>query len=42
MVRWEAWGLEAAGAALIAVASFSVIRSLLLPGSKQSPIQRLI
>lgn len=42
MVRWEAWALEAAGVVVIGVASFSVIRALLLPGSRQSPLQRLI
>ncbi|HLI57369.1 MAG TPA: hypothetical protein VKY26_10120 [Actinomycetota bacterium] len=42
MVRWEAWGLEAAGAAMIAVATFGVIRTLLLPGSRLTPVQRLI
>jgi hypothetical protein len=42
MVRWETWALPAAGAAAVAATSLSVVRTLLLPGSRLSPLQKAI
>jgi hypothetical protein len=42
MVRWEAWGLDVAGVAVIAATTRSVARTLLLPGSRVGALLRLI